>query len=78
MNYKYTVDSSSFKVKSRKTHQQYKISQKDWHHIMDLVKFYHESIYLLPDFETICAEKLDFTGNTIDRCTLKVNEVVFT
>ncbi|MFY0686359.1 MAG: hypothetical protein JXQ90_04290 [Cyclobacteriaceae bacterium] len=52
---------------------QYSITASDYNKIMELVNFYHESMYLLPDFETI--EVTEEPEHITKK--MRINELVF-
>lgn len=68
--------SRRYLVKTRFAKDEYLIDQKTYFHIMDLVRFYHESIYMLPDDEYVRAEKIDDPHHT-SPCDIQVNHLVF-
>lgn len=64
-------------VSARHDNHRYHISRSDYQRILDLINLYHDSIYLLPDEETIEAFKLTKTGRHLGKVELQINEIIF-
>lgn len=63
-------------AKDRFGNLEYLVDQKDYYYIMDLIRFYHDSIYMLPDDEVIHVEKIDGNEHT-STCDVPVNQLIF-
>ncbi len=68
--------SRHYLAKDRYDSKEYLIDQKTYTHIIDLVHFYHESIYMLPDDEVVHVQKLEGPEHT-SPCDIPVNHIVF-
>ncbi len=60
----------------RYNQHRYRISMLTYHRIVEMIKFYNESIYSLPDFEVIEAIGADDENEGVKEI-LQVNEIVF-
>jgi|GEM_PF-1105401 len=65
-----------YKAHDRFSKVHYQIDQRTYHHIMDLIQFYHESIYWLPDDEVVTAKRIDDARQTT-HCSVPVNQLIF-
>ncbi|MBV6645795.1 MAG: hypothetical protein KI790_10120 [Cyclobacteriaceae bacterium] len=71
-------DADQMLVKSRFGPDLYHIKKADYYRIMDMIWFFHESIYDLPDHELIVGRKYNQDKNEDQEAhMLKVNEIVF-
>ncbi|VXD16152.1 hypothetical protein [Marinoscillum sp. 108] len=64
-----------YEATDRFDHSRYRLSQATYYQIMDLIKFYHESMYLLPDDEVVIVERL-IDQNHTEYCKVSVNHLV--
>lgn len=71
------TQSTHYTARDRFEDHEYLIDQKNYYYIMDLINFYHDSIYSLPDNEIIQAEKIEDEQHTTP-CNVPVNHLVFT
>ena len=71
-----TSQDSDLLVRNRFSHDVYRISARSYEKILELIRFYHESIYRLPDEEYIEAEKIEDEKH-YRKCNLRVNEIMF-
>lgn len=65
-----------YKALDRFSREEYRIDQRTYHHIMDLIHFYHDSIYWLPDEELIKTQRVVDERHTTP-CEVPVNHLVF-
>ncbi|MCR9250710.1 MAG: hypothetical protein NXI20_09800 [bacterium] len=70
------INSDSVIIKRRFDDHLYAINPYTYNHIIDTIRLYKESIYLLPDFEQIDAIGAD-DENDSKRYRIKLNEVIF-
>lgn len=64
------------KAHDRYSKIEYLIDQRTYHYILDLVQFYHESIYWLPDDEHVKALRIDDDRHN-SPCEIQVNHLIF-
>lgn len=70
-------DQGQFLIKDRYNNSEYIIDQPTYLYILDLVKFYHQSIYEFPDGDRIHVEKINDEGNKHIHCEVSINRLVF-
>lgn len=64
-----------YHAQDRFSHKEYMIEHASYQYIMDMIKFYHESIYLFPDSEKIRAAI--WHEDHWDQETVPINHLVF-
>lgn len=62
-------------IRDRFNDQEYLIDQSTYLYIMDLIEFYHQSIYEFPDWDKVRVQKME-NGNLVD-CQIPINRLVF-
>ncbi len=62
-------------IKDRFDDQEYLIDQSTYLYVMDLVNFYHQSIYEFPDWDKVHVQKMK--NNRLIDCEVPVNRLVF-
>lgn len=70
------TDLDRYTVRSRKNNQRYLLDLNGMMKITELIDFYNESIYYLPDDVTVRGYTQD--DDTYTSVELKVNELIFT
>ncbi len=70
------IINDGYLVVDRYRQGRYKIDFQTYDHIVELVMFYHESMYLLPDDEMVEVTGIDKDNYGV-RKMMKVNEIVF-
>lgn len=69
--------SGKYLAKDRYTKQEFLIDLATYHSIMDLIHFYHESIYNLPDSESVLVQKVSNDSKTVDYVRIPMNRIIF-
>jgi len=64
-----------YKAFDRFTNETYQLDQRTLNHILELVEFYHDSTYWLPDDETVCVNCIKDNRHTTKR-SVPVNHIV--
>ncbi|MEQ8581606.1 MAG: hypothetical protein RIC30_07805 [Marinoscillum sp.] len=70
-----TTPAHQYKAIDRFDHSRYELSQATYYQIIDLIKFYHEPMYLLPDDEVVTVERL-IDQHHSEHCMIKVNHLI--
>ena len=71
-----TISQNDIVIKRRFDKHYFTINPKTYHDLIETVKLYKESIYLLPDYEVIDAKGADRENNG-EYYQIRMNEIVF-
>ncbi len=71
-----SISRNDIVIKKRFDNHYYTINTKTYQDLIETVKLYQESIYLLPDYEVVDAKGAD-QENRGKNYQIKVNEIVF-
>lgn len=74
-NEKQHSEGSYLHAKDRFNNHEYLLDPGAYFHIQELIRFYHQSIYTLPDYEVVRARRIEDTEHTVS-CTIPVNHLL--
>lgn len=70
-----SVKPTYYKAQDRFTSEVYQLDARTFNQILELVEFYHESTYWLPDDETVCVNCTNKNRHTTKR-NVPVNHLI--